>query len=300
MTTSQTPQLNDEDLDLLSAYLDHQVEDGERAALEARLEREPALRRALDELRVTVALLRDLPPARPPRSFTLDPAALAPRPRWLAAAGWMRLGSAIAAVLLALTVTLELVTSGRGGMAGAPVTSSSAVMATSAAAQAQIQAAPGADAASGRAAGESAAEATAAPEMSALSAPAAEDSVGATAAPAAADAPPPFLPPAAAESNTYGMESAREQPTDEAAANDASSDATTGAALEGPLTAGDERLTESNSSSPDTRELESQQSSELVEAAPAFSPLRLAQVSLIALAAILGLGSFWLSRRERR
>ena len=60
MTINSNPQLNDADLELLSAYIDHQLGDGERAALERRLGQEPALRGALDELRATVALLHDL------------------------------------------------------------------------------------------------------------------------------------------------------------------------------------------------------------------------------------------------
>lgn len=56
---------------LLSAYVDHALDTAERAALEARLERDPDLRRKLAELRQTVALLRDLPPLKAPRDFSL-------------------------------------------------------------------------------------------------------------------------------------------------------------------------------------------------------------------------------------
>jgi len=67
MTTTQ-------DFDRLSAYLDNQLPDRDRAALEARLAAEPALRAALTELRLTVRALRALPMVKPPRSFTLTPA----------------------------------------------------------------------------------------------------------------------------------------------------------------------------------------------------------------------------------
>jgi anti-sigma factor RsiW len=119
MTLLQNQQLNDDDLELLSAYIDNQLVAGERGALEERLRREPGLRTALEELRGTVAVLRELEPLRPPRSFTLDPAAFAPRPSPLF--GWMRLGATLASVLLALTFAIDFV--GRGGSlggAGAP------------------------------------------------------------------------------------------------------------------------------------------------------------------------------------
>jgi anti-sigma factor RsiW len=67
MTTSQ-------DFDRLSAYLDNQLSERERAALEARLKAEPELRATLGELRLMVRALRALPPAKAPRSFTLTPA----------------------------------------------------------------------------------------------------------------------------------------------------------------------------------------------------------------------------------
>src|SRR5205814_4826744 len=101
MTVRQNPQLNEDDLELLSAYIDNQLAAAERGTLEARLEREPALRGALDELRGAVALLRDLPALTPPRSFALDPVAFAPRRSPLF--GWLRMGATLASVLLALT-----------------------------------------------------------------------------------------------------------------------------------------------------------------------------------------------------
>lgn len=62
------------DADLLSAYLDDQLPAGDRAALEARLNAEPALQDALEQLRRTVAVLRAVPEVAIPRSFRLDPA----------------------------------------------------------------------------------------------------------------------------------------------------------------------------------------------------------------------------------
>ncbi len=51
MTTAQ-------DFDRLSAYLDNQLSPAEKAGLEARLEHEPELKAALDDLRRAVRALR--------------------------------------------------------------------------------------------------------------------------------------------------------------------------------------------------------------------------------------------------
>ncbi len=66
------------DTEQLSAYIDGELPTRERAVLEARLLTEPALRRELESLRATSALLRDLPPMTAPRSFTLSPEMLNP------------------------------------------------------------------------------------------------------------------------------------------------------------------------------------------------------------------------------
>src|SRR6266516_1640226 len=110
MTTSSNPQLRDADLELLSAYIDNQLTSEERIALEARLGREPALRTTLDELRATVGVLRELEPLPPPRSFTLDPAVVAPRRASLFSR--LGFGPALTAAVLACAVLTVLV--GRG------------------------------------------------------------------------------------------------------------------------------------------------------------------------------------------
>jgi anti-sigma factor RsiW len=65
--------LNERDYELLSAYLDDALTASERAALEARLQSDAALRRELAALRQTVLLLRQLPTLKAPRDFMLDP-----------------------------------------------------------------------------------------------------------------------------------------------------------------------------------------------------------------------------------
>lgn len=78
--TASHPQLNEADLELLSAYIDNRLTGDERRLIEQRLRSEPELQRALDELNTTVQLLRDLERVKPPRSFTLDPGVFQPRP----------------------------------------------------------------------------------------------------------------------------------------------------------------------------------------------------------------------------
>lgn len=63
----------DAELEQLSAYIDGQLDDSDRTALEARLAQDADLRQELAAMRQTVALLRDLPTIRAPRAFTLTP-----------------------------------------------------------------------------------------------------------------------------------------------------------------------------------------------------------------------------------
>ena len=195
MTTPSTPQLNDADWELLSAYIDNQLPAEERTALEERLLREPALRVALDELRATVGLLRDLEPVAPPRSFTLDVPAVAPRRAPLFA--WMNFGSAVTAVVLACIVIAVFVGRSRvgggvtGGVAQAPAANAPQAL--------SLESTPGV-AAGGAAAttapasgGEVGLAATSAP--AAESAPAPETTAGESSGAPAAGAP---QPPAAA------------------------------------------------------------------------------------------------------
>lgn len=61
------------DLELLSAYIDGQLDDRQMRTLETRLRKEPELKRELQELRATVQSLRDLPVPQLTRHFTLTP-----------------------------------------------------------------------------------------------------------------------------------------------------------------------------------------------------------------------------------
>ena len=61
------------DLELLSAYLDDELSARDLARLLPRLEREPGLKQALEEMKAVVQQLGSLPEAPLPRSFTLTP-----------------------------------------------------------------------------------------------------------------------------------------------------------------------------------------------------------------------------------
>lgn len=96
--------------DQLHAYLDDALTPAERAALDAALSRDPALRAELDALRATRDLLRALPTLRSPRDLRLTPAMVRPTPAaivgrfspWLSAAAAFLL---IAVGVLTLTRT---------------------------------------------------------------------------------------------------------------------------------------------------------------------------------------------------
>lgn len=122
--TQSTPPLSAADSDLLSAYIDQQLSASEQAALERRLQQEPELRLALDELRATVEVLHALPPVSPPRSFTLP--AHAPAPRVWLSLGVLRFGSAFASVLFVLTFVPALLRVGSSlpSSGGAPIAAS--------------------------------------------------------------------------------------------------------------------------------------------------------------------------------
>ena len=65
--------LSRRDLELLSAYLDDELSARHRDRLRSRLEREPGLKQALEEMKAVVQQLGSIPEAPLPRSFTLTP-----------------------------------------------------------------------------------------------------------------------------------------------------------------------------------------------------------------------------------
>jgi hypothetical protein len=106
-----------QDFERLSAYIDNQLSPVEKAALEARLAREPELQAGLNDLRRTVRALRSLPPVKPPRSFTLTPEQVGARARRGPLFPSLRLGAALATLILALVVAGDFARN--GGLAAA-------------------------------------------------------------------------------------------------------------------------------------------------------------------------------------
>jgi hypothetical protein len=315
MTLLKNQQLNDDDLELLSAYIDNQLMAVERGALEERLRREPGLRTALEELRGTVAVLRELEPLRPPRSFTLDPVAFAPRP--LRLFGWMRLGATLASVLLALTFAVDFI--GRGGSlssatAPAPVSApqSSGGSASERSTLMIATEAPAAAAEPAAAAPTAAAAAAAAP---AEAQPTAAAAPVAPAAPAAAAEPAPITAPEATAAPAAEPTRDRQAfpavaPTTSAAQN---SDTTItapsalGAAVPTAAPAGQpappDMSTKAAPIEPAGGQAPAAQQPEAPAAQPApptaIRPLRLIEIGLGALALALGLGALWVRRQGR-
>lgn len=98
------------DVEQLSAYLDGQLSLAERARLESRLETDPNLSTALEDLRATRAILRRTPQRRAPRNFTLTHKMAGIKPPLPRAVPVFRLASVVATILLFFTFAGNLVT----------------------------------------------------------------------------------------------------------------------------------------------------------------------------------------------
>lgn len=91
------------DYEVLSAYLDGQLDPTQRANLEARLKTNPVLAETLRSLSQTRSMLRSLPMLKAPRSFKLTPemAGLRPVPRFYP---FFQLASVLASLLLVVVL----------------------------------------------------------------------------------------------------------------------------------------------------------------------------------------------------
>ncbi len=182
-----------QDLDRLSAYLDNSLSPADRARLEDRLGREPELRAALNDLRVTVRLLRALPTLKPPRNFTLTAAQAEAirRPRGLQLFPALRLATALATLLFAAVLAADfgggLLSRGAAAPEPAQVQSlaAEATTAPTLAVQQEVAAAPPTEAPAGAAAAETEALASKVAEASETATP--EFTLAASAATAPAD-----------------------------------------------------------------------------------------------------------------
>ncbi len=102
--------LTERDYELLSAYIDGVLNETERTALESRLQAEDDLRRELESLRATLALVQGLPTLKAPRNFTLDARQVRrSTSSWLifpASAAFSAISAAAATILIAISALL--------------------------------------------------------------------------------------------------------------------------------------------------------------------------------------------------
>lgn len=130
-------QITPRDLELLSAYLDGQLNEKERARVDARLQKDEAYRKELETLDHTRTLLRSLSPRRAPRNFTLSAQTaeqLKPSRSLIHWVPALRVTAALASFLLIVTFAGEL-------LFGRPVSTMPAAMEAPAAAESQAFAA---------------------------------------------------------------------------------------------------------------------------------------------------------------
>ncbi|MEN6408748.1 MAG: hypothetical protein ABFD44_03450 [Anaerolineaceae bacterium] len=130
-------QITPRDLELLSAYLDGQLNEKERARVDARLQKDEAYRNELETLNHTRLLLRSLSPRRAPRNFTLSAQTAEQLKPTRAVIHWvpaLRVTAALASFLLIVTFAGEL-------LFGRPVSTMPAAMEAPAAAESQAFAA---------------------------------------------------------------------------------------------------------------------------------------------------------------
>ncbi len=113
MNEMQVRKLSQRDLERLSAYLDGELNTKQTAQIEARLDREPLLRDALEELRQTARLLRSMPQVTPPRHFTLTPEMLkSHKSRYAYPA--LKLASALVAAAFVFVIGIDIFGAAKG------------------------------------------------------------------------------------------------------------------------------------------------------------------------------------------
>ncbi len=94
--------------DKLSAYIDGELDASAADRLERHLAECGRCRQEMEQLRATVAALQELPAVEPPRSFTLSPERVAPRPR-MSVASPLAFGARIAAAGVAAALAVVLI-----------------------------------------------------------------------------------------------------------------------------------------------------------------------------------------------
>jgi hypothetical protein len=124
LVADQNGRVHSQVAELLSAYIDDEVNADERTLVEAHLATCAACAQDLTTLRGTVALVGQLPQVAAPRPFTVRESDVRPvrdtaRPAWWRLPWAQGLVGAVAVLLLVVVVS-GVVVLGRGGMVGAP------------------------------------------------------------------------------------------------------------------------------------------------------------------------------------
>ena len=101
--------MNRRDLELLSSYLDGQLNPSDSARLETRLNTDPQLASVLNDMRATRSLLRKLPARRAPRNFTLTRKMVGQNPPLPRAYPIFRFATILATLLFVFSVGLNSV-----------------------------------------------------------------------------------------------------------------------------------------------------------------------------------------------
>jgi len=109
--------MNQRDLELLSSYLDGQLNPSDVNRLESRLKSDPQLASVLTDLRATRNLLRKLPQRRAPRNFTLTRKMVGQNPPLPRAYPIFRFATALATLLFIFSFGLNSV----GRLAAQPI-----------------------------------------------------------------------------------------------------------------------------------------------------------------------------------
>jgi len=113
MNEMQVHKLSQRDLERLSAYLDGELNARQTARIEARLEREPLLRDALQELQQTAGLLRSMPQVTLPRHFALTPEMVESHKKRYAYPA-LKLSSALVTAVFVLVIGIDVFGAAKG------------------------------------------------------------------------------------------------------------------------------------------------------------------------------------------
>lgn len=112
-------QLSTHDYELISAYLDNQLSEKDRARFEVRLKIEPELQKELHEIQITRSLIHSLPRMRAPRNYYIKPETVPVR-QISRLAPVFGIVSAVASILLVVVIFSSVLYKSRQPVAMAP------------------------------------------------------------------------------------------------------------------------------------------------------------------------------------